>query len=61
MLLERQRGGIAIAKAKGKYRGKPANIDLHNKIRELFAQGVNKTQIAKTLSCSRQTVYKVLG
>lgn len=60
MILERQRESIAIAKAKGKYLGKPINEALHNKIRALFNQGVNKTQIAKQLGCTRPTVYKAL-
>ncbi|MDX2370955.1 MAG: recombinase family protein [Colwellia sp.] len=61
MILERQREGIAIAKAKGKYRGKRINQQLHNQIRELYAQGVNKSQIAKQLGCVRATVYKALS
>ena len=64
MILERQREGIAIAKAKakakGKYCGKPINEVIHGKIRELFSQGVNKSQIAKQLGCTRPTVYKAL-
>jgi DNA invertase Pin-like site-specific DNA recombinase len=60
MILERQREGIAIAKAKGKYRGKQVNQKLHNQIRELYSEGVNKTQIAKQLGCVRATVYKAL-
>ncbi|HBY87321.1 MAG TPA: resolvase [Colwellia sp.] len=60
MILERQREGIAIAKAKGKYLGKPINKILHDKIRELFSQGKNKTQIAKQLGCTRPTVYNAL-
>ena len=59
MILERQREGIAIAK--GKYLGKPINEVLHEKIRELFNQGINKTQIAKQLGCTRPTVYKALA
>jgi DNA invertase Pin-like site-specific DNA recombinase len=61
MILERQREGIAIAKAEGKYRGKPVNEVLHDQIRELFSQGINKTQIAKQLGCTRPTVYKALS
>lgn len=61
MILERQREGIVIAKAKGKYRGKQVNQQLHNQIRELYARGVNKTQIAKQLGCVRATVYKALS
>jgi len=60
MILERQREGIAIAKQKGKYRGKPVNEALHDKIRQKYSEGVNKMQIAKTLNCARATVYKAL-
>jgi DNA invertase Pin-like site-specific DNA recombinase len=59
MILERQREGIA--KAKGKYLGKPINQALHDKIRELFSQGINKTQIAKQLGCTRPTIYNALS
>ena len=61
MLLERQREGITIAKAKGKYRGKPINLELHHQIKELIAQGINKTQVAKKLGCTRKTVYNALA
>ena len=60
MILERQREGIAIAKAKGKYKGKPPNTVLHEQIRLKYSEGMNKAQIAKTLSCARATVYKAL-
>ena len=61
MILERQREGIAIAKKKGKYKGKPVNADLHELIRLKYAEGMNKMQIAKTLSCARATVYKAIN
>jgi DNA invertase Pin-like site-specific DNA recombinase len=61
MILERQREGIALAKLKGKYKGKPVNQILHTQIQDLFGQGLNKMQIAKQLGCSRPTVYKALG
>ncbi len=58
---ERQREGIAIAKQKGKYKGKPVNVELSERIRALAEEGTNKMQIAKQLSCSRTTVYKALS
>tara|TARA_R110000744_G_C19146355_1_gene538895 strand:- start:51 stop:599 length:549 start_codon:yes stop_codon:yes gene_type:complete len=61
MMLERQREGIAIAKKNGKYKGKPVNEEVRDKIKELSSQGVNKMQIAETLGCSRTTVYKALS
>jgi DNA invertase Pin-like site-specific DNA recombinase len=61
MMLERQREGIAIAKLKGKYKGKPINIELNENICALAKLGTNKSQIAKQLNCSRTTVYKALS
>lgn len=61
MILERQREGIAIAKQKGKYKGKPVDLELHEQIRLKYSEGVNKMQIAKTLGCARATVYKALA
>ncbi len=61
MILERQREGIAIAKQKGKYKGKPVNTVLHEQIQQKYADGMNKSQIALALGCARATVYKALG
>ncbi|MEI5639713.1 MULTISPECIES: recombinase family protein [unclassified Pseudoalteromonas] len=61
MILERQREGIAIAKANGKYKGKGINMELHERIRQMHSEGMNKMQIAKTLGCARATVYKALA
>lgn len=60
-MLERQREGIAIAKLKGKYKGKPVNVKLNENICALAKTGINKSQITKQLSCSRTTVYKALS
>jgi DNA invertase Pin-like site-specific DNA recombinase len=56
---ERQAAGIAKAKAEGVYKGRPAKID-HERIKQLKAQGVGATEIAKTVGCKRAFVYKVL-
>jgi DNA invertase Pin-like site-specific DNA recombinase len=56
---ERQLEGIAKAKAAGKYRGRPATID-PTKIAALKAEGLGATAIAKRLSCSRASVYRVM-
>jgi len=61
MILERQREGIALAKAKGRYKGKQINKELHANIKQLYGEGMNKAQIAKTLGCVRKTVYKALS
>lgn len=59
MMLERQREGIAKAKAAGKYRGRQATIDTA-KIRELVALGIPKAKIAKQMGISRDSVYRAL-
>ncbi|MGL1957833.1 MAG: recombinase family protein [Colwellia sp.] len=60
MILERQREGIAIAKAKGRYKGKQINKELHANIKQLFSEGMSKAQVARTIGCARKTVIDVL-
>jgi DNA invertase Pin-like site-specific DNA recombinase len=57
IMLERQREGIAKAKAAGKYNGRPASID-RAKIRELLTQ-IGPAAVAKTMGITRSTVYKL--
>lgn len=63
-LLERQKEGIAIAKEKGKYKGrKKKNIDseLFNSLYNDYTQRkLNKIQFAKSLNVSRPTLDKLL-
>ena len=63
LIRERQREGIAIAKRKGLYKGRKSllNEALMVKLREMTANGMSKTEIAKSLSISRATVYKYLN
>jgi DNA invertase Pin-like site-specific DNA recombinase len=56
---ERQLEGIAKAKAAGIYKGRPASID-SVRVRELKAQGLGPTEIAKALKIGRASVYRVL-
>jgi DNA invertase Pin-like site-specific DNA recombinase len=56
---ERQLEGIAKAKAAGVYKGRPASID-PVQIRQLKAQGVGPSQIAKQLGIARASVYRAL-
>ena len=56
---ERQLEGIAKAKAAGIYKGRPASID-GARVRELKAQGMRPTDIAKGMGIGRASVYRVL-
>jgi DNA invertase Pin-like site-specific DNA recombinase len=57
---ERQLKGIAKVKAAGVYKGRVASIDVH-RVRQLKADGVGASAIAKTLNLGRASVYRVLG
>ncbi len=57
IILERQREGIAKAKAAGKYKGRPQSID-RAKIKELLTQ-MGPAAVAKTMGIARSTVYKL--
>lgn len=59
MILERQREGIALAKAAGKYRGRKAALtaDQADELRARLAAGESVTAVAKDFGISRQTVY----
>ena len=62
-LLERQREGIAIAKAKGKYKGRKA-IEIDKSFidgyQRYLARKINKLQLAKELGISRPTLDKLI-
>ena len=61
LMLERQREGIAKAKAEGKYKGRaPTARAKAPEIRGLHAQGVGPTEIARRLGISRASVYRAL-
>jgi DNA invertase Pin-like site-specific DNA recombinase len=61
IMLERQREGIAKAKAEGKYRGrKPTAQAKGAAARELAADGVRPDEIAKRLGISRASAYRLL-
>jgi DNA invertase Pin-like site-specific DNA recombinase len=62
LMLERQREGIAKAKADGKYRGrKPTARAKADEIKTLKAAGIRPTDIARRLGIGRASVYRVLG
>lgn len=55
---ERQAEGIANAKAKGVYKGRPTKID-RREIEKLLGAGKRPSDIARVMGISRTTVYKV--
>ncbi|MCV7223747.1 recombinase family protein [Mycolicibacterium elephantis] len=63
MILERQREGIALAKAAGKYTGRKAALTRAQaaKLRERLAGGESVTALARDYGISRQTVYNYAG
>ena len=62
MMLERQREGIAKAKAEGKYKGrKPTARAKADMVKLALANGVSKPQICKDLGISRTSLYRIIG
>lgn len=63
MILERQREGIAIAKAAGKYKGRKASLtdSKADELRTRLAAGESVTALAREYAVSRQTVYNYAG
>ncbi len=61
VMLERQREGIAKAKAEGKYKGRqPTARAKSQEVLQLKDQGVTPTEIAKRLNIGRASVYRIL-
>jgi DNA invertase Pin-like site-specific DNA recombinase len=61
IMLERQREGIAKAKAEGKYKGrKSVALDLQQEVVRLVASGMSKVKVAKELKIGEATVYRIL-
>ena len=61
IMLERQREGIAKAKAEGKYKGRKATAQAKaSKVIEMKKDGVSPTEIAKELEIGRASVYRIL-
>ena len=61
IMLERQREGIAKAKAAGKYKGrKPTAKAKAKEVLGLHAEGVGATEIARSVGIGRASVYRIL-
>jgi DNA invertase Pin-like site-specific DNA recombinase len=61
MMLERQREGIAKAKAEGKYRGRAKTaMAKAGEVEHLLAAGVSPTHVARRLKIGRSSVYRVI-
>lgn len=61
IMLERQREGIAKAKAEGKYKGRKATARAKEEdVLRLKAEGVGATEIAQRLGIGRASVYRIL-
>lgn len=58
---ERQAEGIANAKARGVYKGRPADNERIAEIFDLKRQGIGATEIARRVGVARSYVYKVLA
>jgi DNA invertase Pin-like site-specific DNA recombinase len=62
LMLERQREGIAKAKAEGKYRGRVPTAQRQGEaVRSLRAEGARPVEIARRLGIARASVYRIIG
>ena len=62
LILERQREGIILAKAAGKYKGRPRHLGLSQieELRRRAVGGERKTALAREYGVSRETLYSYL-
>jgi DNA invertase Pin-like site-specific DNA recombinase len=63
LIKERQREGIALAKANGVYKGRKRVLN-PEQVKELCRRaeaGANKSKLAKELGISRETLYQYIG
>jgi DNA invertase Pin-like site-specific DNA recombinase len=61
IMLERQREGIAKAKAEGKYKGRaPTAKAKSDEVLTLLKDGMGATEVARKLRIGRASVYRIL-
>lgn len=62
LIRERQREGIALAKAKGKYKGRLPKLSAEevDQLKQRIESGESKSSVAKSLGITRMTVYAYL-
>jgi DNA invertase Pin-like site-specific DNA recombinase len=62
LIRERQMEGIALAKAKGKYKGRKRALSTEQvlELHQLASQGLPKADLARAYGISRETVYQYL-
>ena len=62
LMLERQKEGIAKARAEGKYKGRtPTARRQAERIRQLKAQGLSAKAVAEQLGISQRSVFRIPG
>ena len=62
LMLERQKEGIAKARAEGKYKGRsPTAQRQAERIRQLKAQGLTAKTVAEQLGISQRSVFRILS
>jgi DNA invertase Pin-like site-specific DNA recombinase len=62
IMLERQRAGVARARAEGKYKGRaPTAMRKGRQVKALHAEGLGASAIAAAVGISRASVYRVLA
>jgi DNA invertase Pin-like site-specific DNA recombinase len=61
LMLERQAEGIALAKLKGKYKGRKATaLEKSQEVIELLEQGLSKPQISRQLGIGITSIYRIV-
>ena len=57
---KRQLEGIAKARSQGKYRGRPVDVDKHERILRLLDEGLSWSDVCTTMGVSRSTIARVV-